>query len=95
MEKLFGEIGMAMNILSLKCHQCTSLKLGFGKWRVIIHTGVGDEGGFAPDLDGNSSTMEMSEAIAIDVVKAMIHKSSPEEAEALRVILKKAGVEER
>lgn len=39
--------------------------------------------------------MEMSEAIAIDVVKAMIHRSSPEEAEALRVILKKAGVEER
>ena len=39
--------------------------------------------------------MEMSEAIAIDVVKAMIHKSSSEEAEALRVILRKAGVEDR
>ncbi len=39
--------------------------------------------------------MGMSEAIAIDVVKAMIYKASPEQAEALRVILRKAGVEER
>ena len=39
--------------------------------------------------------MGMSEAIAIDIVKAMLHKVSPEEAEALRMILRKAGVEER
>ena len=39
--------------------------------------------------------MGMNEAVAIDIVKAMLHKASPEEAEALRVILKKAGVEKR
>ena len=37
----------------------------------------------------------MNESTAIDYVKSMLHKVTPEEAEALRIILRKAGVEER
>ncbi len=39
--------------------------------------------------------MGMSEDVAIDVVKAMINRVSQEEAEALRILLNKAGVESR
>ena len=39
--------------------------------------------------------MGMTEAVAIDVVKAMMHKASDEEREALRIILVKAGVNMR
>lgn len=39
--------------------------------------------------------MGMNEAVAIDVVKAMMHRASDEEREALQVILAKAGVEMR
>ncbi len=39
--------------------------------------------------------MGMNEAVAIDVVKAMMNKASDEEREALRIILNKAGIEMR